>query len=330
MSTVIDLLDTKGISWAEYQEDIPSSGFQGDSSGEYVAKHNPLISFDSITNNATRLSRIRSLTDFHDDLSAGNLPQWAFITPNEKNDGHDTGLAYGARWLRGWLEPLLNNTRFTNGTLLVVTFDETKSYDRINRVYTVLLGGAVDPSLRGTTDAMYYSHYSAISSVSANWGLPSLGRWDCGANVFSPVANRTGYANTNLSSYDGLRWAESYPGPLNDEAPRPGWWPEPATEARCASGKGVLASVVSAWGRSPGSYNYTSVYPYDDSFAATRGGARAVGSNDASSNLTAPPLPGPDEPESAAVTAQYGPATSLLLASVVLAWVSVSGRRGRL
>ncbi|KAK9481992.1 hypothetical protein V1527DRAFT_501335 [Lipomyces starkeyi] len=29
VSTVIDLLDTKNISWAEYQEDLPYAGFQG-------------------------------------------------------------------------------------------------------------------------------------------------------------------------------------------------------------------------------------------------------------------------------------------------------------
>ncbi len=29
VSTVLDLLDTKGISWAEYQEDQPYSGFEG-------------------------------------------------------------------------------------------------------------------------------------------------------------------------------------------------------------------------------------------------------------------------------------------------------------
>ena len=56
VSTVVDLLNTKGISWAEYQQDIPSPGFQGDSFSnkqkdlDYVRKHNPLILFDSITN----------------------------------------------------------------------------------------------------------------------------------------------------------------------------------------------------------------------------------------------------------------------------------------
>jgi len=44
VSTVADLLESKGISWAEYQEDMPSTGFQGlqfptSGASDYVRKH---------------------------------------------------------------------------------------------------------------------------------------------------------------------------------------------------------------------------------------------------------------------------------------------------
>jgi subtilase family serine protease len=43
--TIVDLLDAKGVSWSEYQEDMPYSGFQGDfvnqqnGKNDYVRKH---------------------------------------------------------------------------------------------------------------------------------------------------------------------------------------------------------------------------------------------------------------------------------------------------
>ena len=88
VSTVVDLLDTKGISWGEYQEDIPYPGYQGfnftnqqnTSRNDYVRKHNPLIIYDSVTSNATRLSLIKNFTSFDSDLAAHTLPQWSFIT----------------------------------------------------------------------------------------------------------------------------------------------------------------------------------------------------------------------------------------------------------
>ncbi|KAF4333691.1 acid phosphatase [Fusarium beomiforme] len=285
ISTVIELLDTKQISWAEYQENFSYSDAQGANGDGYVSKHNPLSSYDVISRNATRMARIKNFTSFEQDLAGRNLPQWAFFTPNIRDDGHDTGLAFAGRWLHEWLGPLMENEYFMNRTLIVVTFDEAKQHDIPNKVFTVLLGGAIHPSLHGTTDSMYYNHYSTLSTVSVNWDLPSLGRWDCDANVFSVLANKVGYKNTDIS-YQGLSWSVSYPGPLNDAQELPGWWPKPDTEAKCAAGRGVLGSVKSVWGRSGGSYNYTNVYPYDDSYQATKGNIPVVGVNDASSSIS--------------------------------------------
>jgi acid phosphatase len=143
VSTVVDLLDTKGISWGEYQEDIPYPGFQGfnftnqqnTSRNDYVRKHNPLIIYDSVTSNATRLSLIKNFTSFESDLVAQKLPQWSFITPNMTNDGHDTTVDFAANWARTFLTPLLNNTYFMNNTLVVLTFDEDETYTDHNTIY---------------------------------------------------------------------------------------------------------------------------------------------------------------------------------------------------
>lgn len=75
MSTVVDLLDQKSISWAEYQENMPTDGYGGynytNSNGYtyYVRKHNPLVIYDSVGLNATRAARIRNFNDFAVDVS---------------------------------------------------------------------------------------------------------------------------------------------------------------------------------------------------------------------------------------------------------------------
>ena len=89
ISTVVDLLEDKGISWGEYQEDMPYTGFEGFSwvnqktgANDYVRKHNPLILYNSVTENQNRIENIKNLTTFYKDLAADKLPQWMFITPN--------------------------------------------------------------------------------------------------------------------------------------------------------------------------------------------------------------------------------------------------------
>lgn len=88
VSTLVDLLEDKGISWAEYQEDMPSVGFTGDyrnpktGANMYVRKHNPAVLYDSVAQNPGRLSKTKPLTMFKEDLNKNQLPQWMFITPN--------------------------------------------------------------------------------------------------------------------------------------------------------------------------------------------------------------------------------------------------------
>ncbi|OJJ50500.1 hypothetical protein ASPZODRAFT_137660 [Penicilliopsis zonata CBS 506.65] len=272
VSTVADLLETKGISWGEYMEGLPFPGFQGYNfsnqetyANDYVRKHNPLILFDQITNNATSLRQIKNFTSFYDDLENETLPQWAFITPNMTNDAHDTNVTYATRvFLRPFVENLMNNTYFWNNTLLMLTFDESYDYPIPNRVYTILLGGAIPDHLIGTEDDTLYTHYSSLATVEANWGLPSLGRWDCGANIFQLVSNATGYTNYDVDTTN-LLINSSLPGPLSlsEYSQYRSTWPVPATEGKCSAGNGILKSVVDMYkGREP-TYNYTDPFPYD-------------------------------------------------------------------
>lgn len=272
VSTVVDLLDTKGISWGEYQEHLPYAGFQGFNysnqqthTNDYVRKHNPLILYDNVAGNASRALQIKNFTSLWSDIQKNTLPQWAFITPNMTNDAHDTNISFASTWERNFVEKLENSTDFWNESLILLTFDETGDYPIHNKVFSVLLGGAVPTELIGTSDDTFYTHYSTLATVQANWGLPSLGRWDCGANIFEIVSNKTGYTNYKVDTTN-LYLNSSFIGPLstNNMANYSSVWPAPATgNQTCSAGHGILDAVKSTWGALAPTYNYTSPFPFD-------------------------------------------------------------------
>jgi hypothetical protein len=73
VSSMVDLLEAKNVSWASYQENMPYDGFAGDyaqtnylnaSAGSYTyykRKHNPHIIFNSVASNPNRALRVRNL-----------------------------------------------------------------------------------------------------------------------------------------------------------------------------------------------------------------------------------------------------------------------------
>ncbi|THX77992.1 phosphoesterase-domain-containing protein [Aureobasidium pullulans] len=258
VSSIIDLLEDKGISWSQYQEDMPYSGFEGKAwinqqtkANDYVRKHNPAIIYDANTSQE-RLAKNKNLTQFYSDLEAKKLPQWMFITPSMQNDGHDTSVTFAGNWTRSFLEPLLDEKHhhFMANTLILVTFDENHTYTSSNRVLGMLLGDAVPKKLIGTTDPQYYNHYSEISTVEANWNLHTLGRWDVGANIFSVVADQTGDTNTAWDAATSANpthfFNTSFAGLFNSDR-QVVTLPPPNTKL-VRNGRKVLGRIVRTWG----------------------------------------------------------------------------------
>ncbi|KAI9672280.1 MAG: hypothetical protein M1831_002094 [Alyxoria varia] len=273
VNCVTDLLDTKGISWAAYQEHMPYSGFKGNEwknqktqANDYVRKHNPTIMFD-VNNTPARLPQTKNFTLFYEDLKNDRLPQWMFITPNMTNNGHDTSVTTAGEWSKRFLTPLLNDENFMRNTLVLLTFDENDTYTSANRVFTILLGDAVPSEMEGTEDDTFYTHYSELSTVEANWGLPTLGRWDVGANVFDLVAEQTG---DKLRPYKKVTANEpsvflnaSYAGPLIERAKNDQTYPPPNTKL-VHNGRKVLPAVVDRWINQAGSSYYSDTVEIPD------------------------------------------------------------------
>ncbi|KAJ3301022.1 hypothetical protein HDV03_001475 [Kappamyces sp. JEL0829] len=182
--TIVDLLDAAGKSWTTYQQAYPGGCYTG-STGTYYRKHNPFISFPSISGNPARCANIVNADRLAADVAAGQVASFVYYTPDIKNDGHDTDINYSAQWMQPFLDPLLSNPLFAN-TLFVVTFDESETFLGIfdntqNKIATILLGPGI---AAGSTDSTHYDHYSYLATVEKVFGLPSLGQSDASATAF--------------------------------------------------------------------------------------------------------------------------------------------------
>jgi len=193
--TIADLLASKGLDWKNYAQGYPEQNdlnaypnrcFTNKRAGRYARSHVPFMSVSSIRNDEEKCSHIVSANQFKTDLENNTLPRYAFYSPNMDNDGHDTHLKYAARWLRDFLDPLLEKEAFMKETLIVVTFDESSDTSREsgNHIYTVFLGGMVQPNKEVKAS---YDHYDVLRTIEENFGLCPLGEGDGGAKPIADV-----------------------------------------------------------------------------------------------------------------------------------------------
>jgi phosphatidylinositol-3-phosphatase len=183
---IFDQVEASGRTWHVYAQGYPGGCFTGSlsaggvdgpgSAGEYVRKHNPAISYRSISGVAAKCGRITNLAGF--DPAAASFE---YIVPNLINDMHSSSIAAGDAFLAAFVPKILNSAAFA-GSALFITWDEgSSSIDGGGHIATIVASPGMAAGFRATA---HYNHYSMLRTIEAAWGLPLLG----GAATAAPMA----------------------------------------------------------------------------------------------------------------------------------------------
>jgi hypothetical protein len=174
---IVDELESAGISWKGYMEDMRSTCFKGEESGGYAKKHDPFVYYDTITKNGHRCSKVVPYGQFGSDSRGGRLPTFIWITPNECNDMHDCSVKTGDRYLAR-LVPSLLHVLGPHGVLFLI-WDEGES----NRGCCEKAAGGhipmivAGPDVRaGEKSNVPYDHYSTLRTISDALRIAPLGQ----------------------------------------------------------------------------------------------------------------------------------------------------------
>lgn len=225
--TIANQLEGAGYSWRGYMQDManglpdeparcrhPDLNDQdhtqtAEEDDQYAARHNPFVYFHSIIDLETCAKNDLDLSRLVPDLRRlGTSPNYAMVTPDLCNDGHDEpcvdgrkgGMKQANSFLRTWMPRILRSKAYRDRGLLIVTFDEaeggtspdddgTACCDEPTGPNTPFPGaltggpgggriGAVmlSPCIRPRTVTLdAYNHYSMLRSMENNFGLPRLG-----------------------------------------------------------------------------------------------------------------------------------------------------------
>ncbi len=234
--SIADQLASVHGTWKSYQEDLPTTGADGVNSadgffsnvnepstaglpngdlvGLYAAKHNPFAYFAS-TESAEGLANMVGFDGpggLFDDLRTGQVPNFAFIAPNQCHDQHGRGNAgsscdydandngtqqglnpaliqAGDAELKVLVDAIKNSPAWHDGNnAIAIVWDEDdySIYPTNNRVPLIVVSN--QDGNNGHRSNQFYTHFSLLKTIEAGFGLPCLNNaCDASVNVISDL-----------------------------------------------------------------------------------------------------------------------------------------------
>jgi len=177
-----------GRQWRGYAESMPGPCARSNS-GDYLVRHAPAPYYASEQQRCPQWDLplgTGTAGALHDDLAAGQLPAYSFVTPNACNDMHggpgcaSDQVAAGDAWLARWVPTILSGPDFRAGRLVVIiTWDEGTTAD--NHIPTLVLA----PTAERLSVTEPLNHCSMLRLVEEILSLRLLG---CAADEPSPRA----------------------------------------------------------------------------------------------------------------------------------------------
>jgi acid phosphatase len=185
---LFDQIEASGRTWRTYAQGYPGDCYKPyiadavvdgtGALGDYVRKHNPAMSYTSISGNPSRCANITKLEGF--DPAAADFEM---IIPNEINDMHSSSVGAGDEFLKEFVPQIIDSPAFAR-SVLFITFDEGDSNDQGGgHIATIVASPGMKPGSQFTGPA---THYSMLRTIELAWGLPLLGEATTASTITLP------------------------------------------------------------------------------------------------------------------------------------------------
>ena len=181
---VVRELLKSGYSWRAYEEDLPYPGYEGLKGGQgnnYYRRHDPLLDFTDVCPSTGQNMRVVPFTQMATDFADGKDVNYAWITPDMMNDGHNGPLEKADQWLQDHVPEILARPEFSSGGdgILFIVWDESDLYTdhacshRVKdgcggHTATLVIGPRVKP---GYQSPVTYHNENVLATVCAAMGL---------------------------------------------------------------------------------------------------------------------------------------------------------------
>jgi phospholipase C len=170
-----DQMDSAGLTWAWYQENLNQCGHM------YIPQENPFQFFAD----AHSSSHVRDLSQFDEDLGAGKLPALVLMQPSPMHDMHPAAgvpVSAATAWLDGLIKEVQASSVWSSAAIIVIWDSSGGWWDHVPPPQVESQGyGARVPMIaispfakRGYVSHVQMDDVSILQFIQETFGLPPL------------------------------------------------------------------------------------------------------------------------------------------------------------
>jgi len=175
--SIVGQLDAAGHTWKAYFEDLDGNRRPGPLTRQYDPHYNPFVYYETVRGVRRDRSRVVGFDELRSDLNSGQLPDFVWIAPGIRHDGHNSSLRTADRYASR-LVPRVLHALGPDG-ILYLTWDEGSPHDRrgVNgpgggRIALIAAGGDARRHIRAAGRA---NHYALLRTLEAGFRMRALG-----------------------------------------------------------------------------------------------------------------------------------------------------------
>ena len=182
--TIVNLLESKAVTWKVYAEQYPGSCYLNEGIGDYKRYRVPFLSVSEIQSDRHLCSKIVNFKFLDQDLMYNTLPEFSIVIPSLRGSGANSSISAAQNTIQHVIDPILTNADMLADTTIIIT-TTTNTDPKNPELFTMILGRGVKEYALSVDSV--FNHYHLLRTLELGFDLGHMNQND------SKVAPMTGF-----------------------------------------------------------------------------------------------------------------------------------------
>jgi hypothetical protein len=182
--TIVNLMESKGITWKVYAEQYPGSCYLNEGIGDYKRYRVPFLSVSQIQSDRQLCSKIVNFRFLEEDTKYNAFPDVSIVIPSQRGSGATSSVATASATIQKVIEPIISNPEILQETTIILsttTNNDIKNPD----LFSMIIGNGIKDY--AMTSNLEMNHYHLLRTLELGFDMGHLDQNDVKVEPISGI-----------------------------------------------------------------------------------------------------------------------------------------------